>query len=63
MLGTESGKDALCRYLRRRPTKKNPIEELPNSMIEALPKSGKTILGKLAITVYQLPGEFEFSHR
>ena len=58
-LGTETGWDALYRHLRQRPSKKNPLTRLPAAMVEALPHSGKSVLGKLAITTYTLPGDYE----
>ena len=59
VMASESGWDSLYKHLRCRPSKKNPIRRLPSNMIEALLKSGKTVLGALAMTVYPLPDDNE----
>jgi DNA-binding CsgD family transcriptional regulator len=58
-MATETGWDTLQQFLRRRTSKKDPLVRLPTTMMATLSKTGKSTMGKMAIHVYRLPGEFE----
>jgi len=57
--GSKTAWDVLYAHTRQRPSRKNPVTELPKALLNALPESGKATHGNLAITVYNLPGACE----
>ncbi len=59
IVASEAGSEALHGYMRRRPSRKNPVLRLPAAMTSALATNGETSLGVLTMTAIQLPSEAE----